>query len=342
MNTKVLDELISVSEKSPQIYQETAYWKSYKKEILKEVKELNINELRSGRYPRFASFGFNEFFAKKRFYHRLKAIVKLVWKYLFLNKPYSVNAPYAITSKDIQNMAYRYCEINGELAKSKHISSIQASRFGNPEDIFEIGGRIYTMSFLNYYIRYCFVQKQISFNGHEIIVELGSGSGHQIEILKKLYPGFTILCFDLPAQIFICEQYLSNVVGKENIVSSKETSKWTDLTQLKKGSIHFFGNWQFPLLKEFKFDLFWNAASFGEMEPEVVKNYLNHVTGNCTWIYLLQSRHGKSRVEKKIRFEDYNTWLKEYNLIKEQDAYKAYKKLVEESTYFEALWKHGQ
>jgi L-amino acid N-acyltransferase YncA len=46
-------------------------------------------------------------------------------------------------------------------------------------------------------------------------------------------------------------------------------------------------------------------------------------------------------VEAKIQFEDYNQWLKGYNLISEHDAYKAYKKLVEESVYFEAIWKRN-
>jgi putative sugar O-methyltransferase len=158
-------------------------------------------------------------------------------------------------------MAYQYCHLSSELTGSKNISLIQASKFGNPGDSFEIKGNTYTMAFLNYYIRYCFAQNHISFKGNEVIVELGSGSGHQIEILKKLYPSLTILCFDLPVQLFVCEQYLSHVLGKESIMSVEETVKWKDLKGLKKGGVHFFGSWQFPLLKEFKFDLFCNAAS---------------------------------------------------------------------------------
>ena len=64
------------------------------------------------------------------------------------------------------------------------------------------------MGFLNSYLRYCSVQKSIFLKGDEIIVELGPGLGYQMEVLKKLYLGITILCFDLPVQIYLCESYL--------------------------------------------------------------------------------------------------------------------------------------
>jgi len=160
MDTKVLDILINSSENSPQNFKETVYWEKYKKTLIDHVKNLDINELRSGKYSQFSSFGFNEFFPKRKFVYRLKATIKLFWRYLFLNKAYPVNVPYSITSKD---MAYRYCVLNGKLTNSKDISLIETSKFGNPQDVFEIKGKTYTMSFLNYYIRYCFVQKYIPY-----------------------------------------------------------------------------------------------------------------------------------------------------------------------------------
>jgi putative sugar O-methyltransferase len=41
--------------------------------------------------------------------------------------------------------------------------------------------------------------------------------------------------------------------------------------------IFVFGNWKLPELKDFSYDLFWNSASFQEMEPDVVLNYLSYV-----------------------------------------------------------------
>jgi putative sugar O-methyltransferase len=52
---------------------------------------------------------------------------------------------------------------------------------------------------------------------------------------------------------------------------------WSDLSKISSGKIHFFGNWQIPMVESKKHDLFINAASFGEMEPEVVQNYLKYI-----------------------------------------------------------------
>jgi len=105
-----------------------------------------------------------------------------------------------------------------------------------------------------------------------------------------------------------------------------------------------FGNWQFPLLTSFKFDLFWNAASFGEMEPDIVKNYISYIRNNCQSIYLLQARHGKessstSGVVSPIKFNDYNSILGNFKLIRESNAYEAHRRMSQSGGYFQAVWR---
>ncbi len=241
-------------------------------------------------------------------------------------------------------MAFKHCIDAGKLANALPVTSIETSTFGAPADLFKIQGKNYTMMFLSYYLRYCFAHKNINFKGDEIIVELGSGSGHQVEVLKKLYPGITVLCFDLPSQLYVCEEYLTNALGKETVISAEVALDLTNLSSIEKGKVYMFGNWQIPLLKNFKFDVFWNAASFGEMEPGIVKNYLSYVLANAEWIYLLQARKGKessanSGVEKSITFEDYNQMLLHYKLIDEEDAYYAHMRMRHSGGYFEAVWK---
>ena len=106
------------------------------------------------------------------------------------------------------------------------------------------------------------------------------------------------------------------------------------------------GNWKFPLIKKIKFDIFWNAASFGEMEPAIVKNYLNYVLSSCRFIYLLQARNGKestktSGVVTPIRFNDYEDMLTNYQLVKESDAFEAHRKMSQSGGYFQAVWKEN-
>jgi putative sugar O-methyltransferase len=224
------------------------------------------------------------------------------------------------------------------------IDKIEMSEFGSPADSFIINKKNYSIHFLNYYLRYCFVNKQIQLKGDEVIVELGSGSGHQVEILKKLYPGITVLCFDLPAQIFLAEKYLTNVLEQDSCVALENCMNWTNLDRLEKGKVHFFGNWQYDILTDFKFDIFWNAASFGEMEPEVVQNYLSGIDSNCRFIYLTQARNGKevkgkNHVRNPISFLDYCSYLTNHELMAEQDLYQSNRKLNASGGYFEAVWK---
>lgn len=338
-----ISKLVEEYNQSPKIFHAGRYWKAYEAKIIKEIKRSDINELRSGKYPIFGTFGFNE---RVYNYHPNQAIYKKLFlkTIRFLNSSNIPSMPYSLRLSDIREMAYNHCLIQGELANIKPISEIETSSFGNPQDIFEINGKKYTMAFMTYYIRLCYAQKYLKLKGNETIVELGSGSGHQVEILKKIFPGLTIVCFDLPYPLYLCNIYLKNVLGQEMILNASEGIKLIDINQIKTGKVNFLGNWQFPLLKNFKFDIFWNAASFGEMEPDIVQNYLSYVLDECKSIYLLQARHGKessknSGVVTPISFEDYNSMLNGFKLINESQPFQAHRKLVEKIGYFHAVWQ---
>ncbi len=343
MNTDKLVDLLEEYRNAPKEYKATSYWDSYEKRILDTIRSIDLHQLRSGKYPILATFGFGDVVYT---YHPnmpvlRKVILKIIHRYVIRNRAI---LPYQLAISDIQEMAYHHCELMANSTESIPITEIEVSTFGSPQDVFEMNRRKYTIQFLSYYIRYCFSNKHVSFKGDEILVELGSGSGYQIEVLKKLYPNITILCFDLPAQIYLCEQYLARVFEGRDILGTDTTRKWSDLSDVKKGGIHFFGNWQIPLLRDFQFDVFWNAASFGEMEPDVVENYLENVKGSSTWIYLLQARHGKeksgrSHVKNPITLADYNRFLSGYALQEVRDAWQAHSRLRQSGGYFEGVWK---
>lgn len=334
-----LKKLLEAYNDSPEIFHATRYWKDSDTKLIKEIERADLSKMRSGQYPIFAKFGFAEYVYKNPYKSFAK---KFAYEIIspFLEK---LPLPYFLKLSDIREMAVKHCIDISCLSNALPVTQIETSTFGAPSDLFEVHGKKYTMSFLNKYLRYCFAHRLIKFTGNEVIVELGTGSGHQVEVLKKLYPNLTILCFDLPGPLFLCEEYLRKALGQESIVGTEQTLNFRDLSLLEKGKIYMFGNWQFPLLKNYRFDVFWNGASFGEMEPRVVENYLSYVTEGAKWIYLLQSRAGKESfvnagVEKPITFEDYNNMLTGYRLIHDEDAYFAYKKMRENGNYFQAIW----
>lgn len=340
-----LQKLVAAYESAPREFHATTYWESYSKEILDTISTMDMHEIHSGKYPILATMSFGDV---AYYYHPhlawwKNAALKLVQRYLVKNRRI---LPYDLRISDIGEMAYRHCELLGALTNAKPISSIEMSMFGNPADVVTVDGRRYSINFLTYYVRYCFAHQHIGFRGDEIIVELGSGSGRQIELLKKLYPGLTVLCFDLPAQMFLGQRYLSEALGSDAVVGTDVTLSWKDLSRLEKGRVYCFGNWQIPMVSALDFDVFWNAASFGEMEPGVVQRYLSYITGLTRWVYLLQARQGKEtagkiHVESKTTFEDYDRFLPGYDLVAEHDSYDAHRRVTHTGGYFEAVWKRA-
>jgi len=336
-------QLLEAYRSAPPEFQAKSYWQSYEPALLRSLEEIDLNHIRSGRYPILATTGFND---TVYFYHPNMPFTKR-WPLRFVREVLIKDReilPYSLSTRLIQELSYRHCELVGQLAGAKSVDQVEMSTFGGPTDVFDIEGRKYSVQFLSYYIRYCFAHKHLQFGGDEIYVELGTGSGYQVELLKKLYPSMTFLCFDLPAQLFMCESYLQGSLGEDQIVSFKETLNWSDLSAIKPGKVHFLGNWQMPMLQNYSFNIFWNAASFGEMEPDVVRNYLSLVRPGSEYVYLLQARHGKEttgkvHVQKQTAFDDYDAMLEGFQLVEEADAYQAHRKMTQSGGYFEALWK---
>lgn len=344
MDITELSPLIEAYRKAPEEFQATRYWQTYEKQILDELREVDINRIRSGEYPILGTFGFGD---TVYVYHPhepgwRKAVKKFVHRHVLKDRGI---LPYRLDLPSLQKMAYHQCELVGQLCSARPVSELEMSTFGSPTDQFRIEDRTYSVQFLNFYVRYCFAHKHMRFAGNETVVELGSGSGTQIEVLKRLFPDMTILCFDMPAQLFLCEQYLSNALDTA-IVSSRETINWTDLSSVRPGHVHFLGNWQIPMLADYSYDCFWNAASFGEMEPDVVQNYLRYVQPGANWVYLMQARHGKetgatARVKRPTTFEDYDRFLNGFELVESHDAWTSLGPLSQSGGYFEAVWRRS-
>jgi hypothetical protein len=141
---------------------------------------------------------------------------------------------------------------------------------------------------------------------------------------------------------------LRNVLDPTSIVGTDETIDWENFSGLQPGKVHMLGSWQVPLVRRGPSpDIFWNAASFGEMEPDVVENYLSYFRGSANWIYLLQARQGKetsgqsTRVGKPTTFDDYCRMLPGYELAEEHDAAGALKRMSASGGYFEAVWRRS-
>jgi hypothetical protein len=113
----------------------------------------------------------------------------------------------------------------------------------------------------------------------------------------------------------------------------------------ENGKIFMLGNWKFPILDNMKVDLFWNTASFQEMEPKVVLNYLSYVNKSANSIYLQEafggkevaSKKGNAGVLKQVVLDHYIQGLSEFKIIDESPSILVSGKLM--TGYTDTFWK---
>ena len=141
-----LDKLYQAYNAAPEIFHAGRYWKAYEAKIVYEVKNADYSELRSGKYPIFSTFGFNDLVY--HYHPTMPAYVKLarqVVRNLLIDNRASL--PYSLRLEDIREMAYQYTKAQGELAQAPGIETVATSLYGNPQDVFSLKASRTPLSF---------------------------------------------------------------------------------------------------------------------------------------------------------------------------------------------------
>lgn len=351
---KLLELMLQDIVRAPNIYKPTNYWSVLKKDSLRELQKYGLHDFSRRKNSIFSalvgttaltpSFGTNLLQSKiiaNRITLKIPLLRDMLKRLLYcypqlsnktlplVKKLFPISTPYGITVEDIKQLSYETARCEGEKVGAKPLSDFQVSQVGNPEDIILIGNKRYTINILNDYLRYVYCCKFLDFNNTITIVELGGGYGRQVEVIKKLHPNTNFLLFDIPPQSYLCEQYLS-AVFPGCVISYRETRDMDSIPNMGNGKIYIFGNWKFPILKAAKIDLFWNASSFQEMEPDIVANYLRYINANenIKSVFLkegmqgqgLARKEGTYGVVKQTTLDDYKEGLSNFELLDMSDS----------------------
>jgi putative sugar O-methyltransferase len=219
---------------------------------------------------------------------------------------------------------YRVLIAADDNGKFPHLHTFSESNFGNPIEQFEFDGRKFSRSSLNYLLGLAMLKKHLNGDVPKVVLEVGGGFGTLGEILSGSgVQDLRYIDIDIPPTSFVAQSYLTDVLGDTNVATYEQTRglKSIDINSLPSASV--FCSWQIEKLQG-KVDLFVNFISFQEMEPHIVKNYLDQVTRlNAKWILLRNMREGKQvrkdkhsvGVETPIRSDDYKAILSEYELV---------------------------
>lgn len=203
-----------------------------------------------------------------------------------------------------------------------NLLSFSESHVGNPIEHFNIEGKFYSRSALNYLLGLSFLKKHIDLTTCKRVMEIGGGFGTLGEILHKVLPEAQYIDIDIPPTLCCSTHYLTQIVGEDKVSSYQEINAegFTELNKLK--SMAILPSWMIEKVTG-KIDLFVNFISFQEMEPEIVQNYLNHVKRlGADWVLLRNMREGKQLrsqhrvgVDNPILFKDYIAMLDGYELV---------------------------
>jgi len=250
-------------------------------------------------------------------------ILKLVKKKKFSNR-FKTDIRNFITGKNAAFADYRTFVSGDVKNKFPLLNKFSESKIGTPKEHFKFEGRYFSRSSLNYLNGIVFLKQNTKNFVPKTILEIGGGFGSLAEILK--YSGikeFKYINLDLPIILKVCNYYLSKIFSVKEITHNITPIK-KDININKLNKISLLENWQIENLIG-KIDLFVNFISFQEMEPNIVKNYLNQVSRlKPKYILLRNLREGKQMrnknsigVKKPTKLKNYINFLRgNYELVK--------------------------
>jgi hypothetical protein len=133
--------------------------------------------------------------------------------------------------------------------------------------------RISRLSQYRYGIEHC----------RQIAREIGGGFGVWPHLIMSIYPNVRKIAYiDIPPMIYVGTQYLRHSFG--DIVKDYRETRESGLTKFQNNDsreILCLCPWQIEKLA-IETNIFWNASSFSEMTPEIVRNYATHVGRNLS------------------------------------------------------------
>lgn len=218
---------------------------------------------------------------------------------------------------------YRVLRAADDPDKQPYLHTFSESHVGKPIERFEFDGCGFSRSSLNYLLGLALLKQHLNGEVPQTVLEIGGGFGTLGEVLHGSgIKNLRYIDIDIPPTSFVAQYYLGEVLGIDHVTTYVQTANrdCIDIDTLTSAAV--LCSWQIEKLRG-QVDLFVNFISFQEMEPHVVRNYLEHIIRLETrWILLRNMREGKNLrkngwvgVETPILGDDYLAMLPGYELV---------------------------
>jgi len=290
---ELLEIFIQDMSRQSDVWKPTNYWKGYCKRIKQELDRVGLGEFRRNWN---LIKGYTNIPTPKRTVlgnskkSKLLNLITYIPPFNVIRNRYDNYIDSLISKLNFnfqkENALISHLLNEGEYSNSI-LSKVEDSCVGNPIS-YEFNGRKYSSNILN---QICLLSLLFHFVGSsksfKKIIEIGGGYGALPEILFK-YSNGEIEYFvevDIPPLVYITTQYLK-AVFPDKVIDYREVRNMKTITQSDiNGKILVIPPWLLPSLNV-DFDLFWNSASFQEMEHNVVDNYLDFICKKANNIFI--------------------------------------------------------
>jgi len=321
----LLSAMLSDMESAPEVCKATQFWRNASVFIVQDLLEHGVEDFR--RLKTALSFfvptyGFPGWWNDRTLYHSLiDALASLQHP----DRKLELRLRRFLAGEKQAYADYRVY-LAARDTRALFLDQADESSIGNPLEQYLFGKAHFSRSMLNYLLGLCFLKSQIDTQGIRIVLEVGGGFGTLGEILLGDERNH---CFyinvDIPPVAFVATWYLQKLLRVDNVGAYEDLKKLNDLDVAylqRRYKAIVLCPWQLPKPKG-TVDLFVNFISFQEMEPLVVRNYLNHADRLGTGHVLMRNlREGKEKaatedslgVREPIRGQDYDAFLPNYRL----------------------------
>jgi putative sugar O-methyltransferase len=298
---ELLDLMMAEMAEAPAGFRATPYWEYYQSATLEILRTNGLLDLRRLKNPEITSFGcyegplFNTPEAllamglSERDVEAVGAFVQVLQRH-----PNTRFLPLGRSITDIIRLELRALEMEARQISPNAVSvfELDCSMAGNPLGRFVVDGHWYTHQHIEKYRNYLECFRAFDLTTVDTVVEIGSGMGQQVEVLRKLHPHLSFVLVDIPPQLYVSHQYLAGIFG-DDAVDYRETHQGS-LRNLEPGKLYFLGPWMLPGLEPRARTLVWNARSFQEMSEDVVKGYHEVFREFAHYLFLINRAKGFS------------------------------------------------
>ncbi len=278
---------LMMRDQAPQapVYLPGPYWMGYQARSYRAIQHLGISAFRA--QPAIGK-GFADVVITDPFAGfanrpaRMAQLLSAIWPVRSIVREYQTLLRARIEQRrQFQSMVFdhRFGEIVREVG-----DRIPDTLHGGAEEVLDVGGRRIAAVYVDALARlWNFRARGFAFESTTSYIEIGGGFGAGTHLLLSLFPNVRkVVYVDIPPMTYVATEYLRHFFG--DAVRDYGQTRTLDRIGFANDTtreILCLCPWQVPKL-DTKADFLFNASSFSEMTPEIVRNYATQVVPNLS------------------------------------------------------------